>query len=55
MQSSVLQANNLIYICSLPDKNKDQLCLISSDQGKKGFELQDLKDPLLSTKNASVI
>lgn len=46
-----LQANSLIHVCSLLDKNKDLFCLIISDQEKLGFEMQDLKEPLLSTKS----
>lgn len=45
----VLQANNPVYVCSLLDR--DLLCLIISDQEKKGCELQDPKEPLLSTKS----
>lgn len=54
IQSSALQGNNLISFCSLLDINKDQFSLNISDQEKKGFELQDLKEHHSSTQNASV-
>lgn len=54
IQSSALQRNNPTSLCSLVDINKDQFSLNISDQEKKGFELQDLKEHLFSTQNASV-
>lgn len=45
-----LQVNSLIHVCFLLDKNKDLFCLTISDQEKQGFKIQDLKEPLLSTK-----
>lgn len=34
-----LQANSLIHVCPLLDKNKDLFGLIISDQEKQGFEM----------------